>query len=352
MNKWITDIVQGRTFDATRQAKEDIAKIAAQMGYHIANIFRYNDSGESDEAVTSRIDGITAAVARGDMLVYQYPSLNSGRFDNFFVDQMHRRGIKFVCLIHDVATLRDQQKPTWIDELGYFNRCDVLIVHNRRMADRLKELGVTTPMVMQYLLDYLDDSHDDDRYVSTPETFKRGVVLAGNLLKSRYVAQWAQQTPITVFGVSDDQLDQQLAANPKIDFRGQRWRWDLAQELPRTFGLAWDSDTETYKYNDYTRYNHPYKVAMYLAHGLPVIIWRQAAVADIIVQNGLGLAIDSLDQIDNAINSISDDNLAQMLERVNAFGQLIRDGWFTRQGLQAAEMKLIAPDFQIPTDLQ
>lgn len=352
MQKWITDIVQGRTFDATRQAKQDIANIGEAMGYKVANIFRYNDVGESDDAMLARIDGITAAFERGDFVVYQFPSLNSGRFDTFFVEQMHRRGVQLICLVHDVATMRDQQAPTWIDEIGYFNECDVLIVHNRRMADKLKELGVTTPMVCQYLLDYLDTNHDDDRYETKFEDFHRGVVLAGNILKSRYLADWDHETPITVFGVTDDELDKKLDANPKIDFRGQRWRWDLIQEMPRMFGLAWDSDTESYKYNDYTRYNHPHKVAMYLSHGLPIIVWRQAAVADIIVKNGLGIAIDSLDQIDNVIQNISDDELKQMLNNVNRFGRLIRDGWFTRQGLQAAEMKLLAPDFEIPADLK
>lgn len=352
MQKWITDIVQGRTFDATRQAKQDIANIGEAMGYKVANIFRYNDVGESDDAMLARIDGITAAVERGDMLVYQFPSLNSGRFDMLFVDQMHRRGVKLVCLVHDVATMRDQQAPTWIDEIGYFNKCDVLIVHNRRMVDKLKELGVTTPMVCQYLLDYLDDSHEPDKYETQPADFKRGVVLAGNILKSRYLADWDHETPITVFGVTDEELDEKLAANPKIDFRGQLWRWDLIQQMPRTFGLAWDSDTSSYKYNDYTQYNHPHKVSMYLSHGLPVIIWRQAAVADIIVKNHLGIAIDSLDQLDDAIQNISDEELATMLHNVGEFGKLIRDGWFTRQGLQEAEMKLLSPDFEVPEDLR
>ncbi|GEO70608.1 sugar transferase [Levilactobacillus acidifarinae] len=352
MKKWITDIVQGRTFDATRQAKLDIARIGQATGYQVANIFRYNDVGESDEAVTSRIDGITAAVSPGDFIVYQYPSLNSGRFEMSFVDQMHRRRVKMVCLIHDSETLRNQKMPTWIDEIGFFNKCDVLIVHNRRMAEQLKKDGVTTPMVCQYLLDYLDDNHDDDRYYTKPEEFKRGVVLAGNILKSRYLADWSLKTPITVFGVTDDELDKKLAANPQVDFRGQLWRWDLIQEMPRTFGLAWDSDTPSYRYNDYTHYNHPHKVSMYLSHGLPVIVWRQAAVADIIVQNHLGIAIDSLDELDDVVQNISDDELADMIDHVNEFGKLIRDGWFTRQALQAAEQMLVSPGLTIPTDLR
>ncbi|MGP4116204.1 sugar transferase [Levilactobacillus zymae] len=350
MKKWITDIVQEQTYDATRQAKFDIATIGQSMGYRVVNLFRYNDLKESNQAVRSRIDGITEAIAAGDLLVYQYPSLNSGRFENFFVDRMHQRHVKFVCLVHDVETLRDQRPPKWIDEVAYFNKCDVLIVHNHRMAAKLREMGVTTPMVYQYLLDYLDDNHEPDRYVATPEDFQRGVVLAGNLMKSRYIAHWDHATPITAFGNASPEVQEEFEANPQVDYQGKFYRWELIQRLPRTFGLAWDGDTSIYRYDDYTRYNHPHKVSMYLSHGLPVIVWRDAAVAKLIVTNGLGIAIDSLADIDAAIQEISDRELAQMLANVNAFGYLIRDGWFTRQGLQAAEQKIISPHFEVPQD--
>lgn len=352
MKKWITDILQEQTHDATRQAKQDIARIGHRMGYRVIDLLRYDDSYESDEALDAKIAGITTGVAHGDILVYQYPSLNSGRFEDFFVDQMHRRGVKFVCLVHDVETFRDQHAPKWINEFDFLNRCDVLIVHNGRMARKLQAAGVTTPMVCQYLLDYLDDNHDADCYYTQPEDFRRSVMLAGNIEKSRYLAEWHYQTPITVFGETDAALARELNANPKVDFRGQRWRWQLIQELPRTFGLAWDGDTSVFRYNDYTRYNHPHKVSMYLSHGLPVIIWRQAAVADIITQNHLGIAIDSLEDLDGAIQDLSDADVNLMITNVNRFGELIRDGWFTRQALQDAEMKLLSPHFEIPADLK
>ncbi|WP_125768737.1 sugar transferase [Lapidilactobacillus wuchangensis] len=348
MKKWITDIIQPTTRDATRQAKADIAQIAKKMGYQISNIFRYNDAGESDQALSSRIDGITAAIAPGDLLVYQYPSLNSARFETRFIELMHVRNVKVICLIHDVLTLRNQpDTAVFLDEIAYFNSCDVLIVHNQRMAAKLQELGVTTKMVYQQLLDYLDDNHDDSRYTISPANFQRGAVIAGNILKSDYLSQWHYQTPITVFGVSDAATTEELQANPQVNYLGSRPRWDLIQELPQTFGLAWDSNTPEFRYRDYTQYNHPHKVSMYLAHGLPVIVWRQAAVAELIVQNHLGIAIDNLDQLDHVLAALSDQQIATMLTNVSHFGQLLRDGWFTRQGLQAAEQALIFPAFKL-----
>lgn len=348
MQKWITDIIQAATFDATRKPKSDIAIIAAQTGYKVANIFRYNDGYESPYAKLARIDGITAGIAKGDFVVYQFPSLNSGNFESYFVNRMHERGIKVICLIHDVDTLRNMAR---FNEIDYFNRCDVLIVHSRIMGAALRNLGVTTPMVFQVLADYLDDNHEPDRYRSTITNFKREVVFAGNLLKFHAIGDWNYDTPITAFGTTNEALQAKLTANTKVDFRGQRTGWDLIQELPKTFGLAWDSDYY-HAYNEYTKYNHPYKVSMYLSHGLPVIVWKEAAVANFIVDNHLGLAIDNLDELDATIQTISDEQISDLLDHVNQFGALIRNGWFTRQALQAAEQLLLFPDYQLPDNMQ
>ncbi|MCW3779176.1 hypothetical protein [Levilactobacillus namurensis] len=347
MKKWLTDILQGPTFDATRQAKADIATIGQAAGYHIIDIRRYGGLKESNEALMARIQGATAGVAQGDLLVYQYPSLNDGRYEDFFIRQMHRRGVRVVALIHDIETLRDQHAPRWIHEFAFFNQCDVLIVHSERMTAYLRQQGVTTPVVYQYLLDYLDDGATGVRHVIQPQDFQRRVVLAGNLQKSQYLGDWSAQTPITVFGAANPQLTRSLMANPQVDYRGSRVRRQLLRELPPTFGLAWDGNTATYRYSSYTRYNHPHKVSMYLSHGLPVIVWKEAAVADLIVRNHLGLAIDSLDQLDQAVQQLSAADLAAMLANVAQVGQLIRSGWFTRQALVAAEAKVLAPKFTL-----
>lgn len=351
MQKWITDIIQGNTFDATRQAKSDIATIAQQTGYQVTNIFRYIDTNETAQAKLARIDGITAAIAAGDVVVYQYPSLNSPTFEDYFLNRMHERHIKVICLIHDVFAFREPNRLKEFDEIGYFNRADVLIVHNRIMGAALRDLGVTTPMVCQPLLDSLDSTHEPDRYLSTPDNFSRSVVFAGNLIKFTSLGDWHYQTPITVFGFAHDDLVAKLNADPKVDYRGRRWQWDLVQELPRMFGLAWDSNG-IYAYNTYTQYNHPHKVSMYLAHGLPVIVWKKAAVANFIVANHLGLALDSLDDLDAAIANVTDEQISDLLAHVNRFGALIRDGWFTRQALLAAEQLLLFPEYQLPANMR
>lgn len=337
MHKWITHIIQGASADATSQAKDDITKIGISNGYQPLHIFRYNSDYESDQALQSRVDGITAAVAHGDLVTYQYPTLISPRFDQFFMDQMHGRGAKVVLLIHDVELLRGTNSGTSIDEIPYFNKADVLIVHNPIMAQKLQQMGVTTPMVSQYLLDYLDDNHDWHRFFTDIKDFTKTLVLSGNLFKSSYLTDWHEETPIAVFGVADDNIKKGLNDNPKVDYQGSFWRDELIDRLPRGFGLAWDSDSAMGRYGSYTKFNHPHKVSLYLSHGMPVIVWDQAAIAPFVKANHLGMTISSLDQLDGLLSSISDAEITDMLTHVNNMGILLRDGYFTTRALTASE---------------
>lgn len=73
MTHWITRIVEQPTMDATSASKADVATIGRQVSYEWLNIYHYDGAYESDQSMFSRIDGITAAVKPGNLVVYQYP---------------------------------------------------------------------------------------------------------------------------------------------------------------------------------------------------------------------------------------------------------------------------------------
>lgn len=336
---------QGFSFDATSKAKVDVSTIAKHHDYLPLDLFRYDDNGESDESQIARIDGITAGVNPGDLIVYQYPSLNSYRFENHFIDQMHLRGISVIIFIHDVDTWRFPYIRDQFDEMAYFNKADGLIVHGQPMADRLYEEGVTAPMVDHLLLDYLDDKHQWDKYEIKPEAFERKLVMAGNLFKSQFLVHWDLDTPITTFGVTDDELADYLNANSKVTYGGGLFQWDLIEKMPRAFGLAWDNNLDGRPYGDYTHYNHPHKVSLYLSHGMPVIISKSSAVAPFIESNHLGFTINDIHEADAIVQEIPDDTLAETLAQTARIGRLLREGWFTANALLQAERQLLMPDF-------
>jgi hypothetical protein len=77
---------------------------------------------------------------------------------------------------------------------------------------------------------------------------------------------------------------------------------------------------------------------------MPVIVWKQAAVAPFIEKNHLGLTIGSLDEIDGLLANLSDDEIKDMLVHVNNMGVLLRDGYFTNRVLATAEQQAFVGD--------
>lgn len=84
------------------------AHTGRHVGYEWLNMYRYNGAYESDQAVDSRIDRITAAVAAGDFLLYQYPGLNGPRFETRFIDCMKMRGAHVDCFTKRVLLAAEQ----------------------------------------------------------------------------------------------------------------------------------------------------------------------------------------------------------------------------------------------------
>ncbi|KRM71162.1 hypothetical protein [Lacticaseibacillus brantae] len=353
MKKWIcTFSGAGVGFDASAKSRLDISAIGAANGYELLHIFDYNDNGEPDTAKIARIDGITAAVGAGDIVVIQHPAWIGAKFDTFFIDQMNKRGALPILWIHDIDSWRfDHMKTAEKNSTEYFNKAAAIIVHGQAMADRLHDEGVNVPLILQPFNDYLDDDHSWDKYESNINSFHRSVVMAGNLLKSQaLLLNWDLETPVIAFGATTPQFREQLNQMSKVTFAGGFGQWELANRLPHAFGLAWDSNMAGSYYEDYTHYNHPHKVSLYLSHGLPVIVSKASGVAPVIEANHLGFAIDDIHEIDQVIRETPDDVIADILDSTARVGRLLRDGWFTTNALLQAEKCVLDPKFVYNTE--
>lgn|GEM_PF-499535 len=353
MKKWICTFNGDRAgFDAAAKARHDISAIGAAHGYEPLNIYYYNDVGESDDAKITRIDGITAGVRAGDIVVIQHPTWIGPTFDTFFIDQMNKRGARPVLLIHDIDSWRfDRFQTVEKSSTEYFNKAAAIIVHGPAMAQRLRKEGVTVPFVTQPFLDYLDEDHDWDKYKADLENFDRAVFIAGNLLKSRtLLLNWNLQTPLLAFGATTDQYRAQIEHNPKINFAGGFGQWELINQLPKAFGLAWDSNQKGEHYAEYTRYNHPHKVSLYLSHGLPVIVSKNSAMAPVVEANHLGLTISDIHEVDQMVLETPDETITDILHNTEKVGRLMREGWFTSNALLQAERCVVDPTFTYAKD--
>lgn len=337
MRKWITRIVQPNTVDAVFKAKDDIVQIGNEMGYITVPIFRFWEEDENADSLYGRIEGITADIQPGDLLIFQTPTYNGPRFEREFMAHMHGRGVQVILFVHDSDSLRGAASAE--EEVAFFNSADGLIVHTERMRDRLIEMGVTRPMSINYAFDYLSDRQYDPKDWNTP--FERAVTIAGALDKSDFLIDWDFETPIYAFG------NHKIELAPKVNYQGSFQQDELVHHLPYTFGLAWDAVLKNGSdYKSYTRYNNPHKVSMYLSQSMPVIVWSEAGIAPLIEKNGCGFTIDSLEDLDAKMAALTDDEINHMRDRARRMRDVVRSGFFTRRVLAEQERDHMFWDIQ------
>lgn len=239
-------------------------------------------------------------------------------------------------LIHDVNGLREQDARKAAREVAFLNRFGTVISHNARMTRWLTENGCTARIVELGLFDYLTDvpfCRPDEVTLSDPLT----VAFAGNLEKSAFLPKLIEIPGVEwrLFGAKDPNL-----MNPAAVYLGKF----LPDTPPRAlsecgFGLVWDGDGIdgcTGPNGAYLGFNNPHKCSLYLAMGLPVIVWSQSALASWVLERGVGVAADSLRELETLRARVTPEAYRRMRENAQRAAAELRAGAFTKAALRAA----------------
>ena len=72
---------------------------------------------------------------------------------------------------------------------------------------------------------------------------------------------------------------------------------------------------------------------MYLAAGIPVIVWNQSALSSFIVNKGLGISISSLRDIEVVLKGFSVNDYQQIKSNVLKLKDCLRQGCFLKSCL-------------------
>ena len=87
---------------------------------------------------------------------------------------------------------------------------------------------------------------------------------------------------------------------------------------------------------EYLRINNPHKTSLYLASGIPVVIWRQAALAGFIEDNNCGILIDSIEDIASSLSKLEAGQYQEMKENAARIGKFIREGHYLIKAMSFA----------------
>lgn len=272
----------------------------------------------------------------------QYPALSSRpSYYNVLLKYAKARMCKIIYIIHDIEALRfslNSEKR----ESRILNQADILIVHTNAMRDKLKELGVYKPMVVLQLFDY---------YCVTGEVPNGAqlnyVAFAGNLSKykskfiEKLIARENKYVKYRFYGIPNEQ-DFNKSVNS--EYCGS-FVPEKVYELHASWGLVWDGDDldNCSGVGEYLKYNSSHKLSLYIAAGLPLIVWNESAVAEYIKEEQIGVCIDSLLSLDDILSKISQDEYCQMKVRVQNLSQRLKNGQMLKTAIKECD-KIVWPE--------
>ncbi len=331
--KYIIDKRLDLKNDAGFKARVDIINILEEIGYEYNSILDVNSKWD--------IYGLIKAIKKlnfndGDMIVIQYP-LNINLVKGI-IAKAKKNKCKLICIIHDIESLRAGKSYMKIKrEINLFNRFDCIISHNESMERWLKSNGVNKEILNLNLFDYLCDkknensSNNIDKYNIAYATGKLGTTKSKFLFSiDKFIENEYQ---LILYGEIDKQLRETIAENEKVIYKGPLAPDVITQKIQGEFGLIWDSesiDECTGVFGNYTRYNNPHKLSMYIASGLPVISWNKSAISKFIKENNIGFCVESLEEINSILKGLKKQDYLEMKKRVDLMTEDVINGTFTK----------------------
>lgn len=274
-----------------------------------------------------------------DCLLVNYPPVY-GCFS--FGHAIKKRECHIVLFLHDLEALRGGDslasrilgRIIKCEEKLALDNCDYVISHNSEMTKAISRVyGISAEKIIDLqIFDYLIP----DRKTTNKASLDRPVIVAGNLSPSKagYLSCLPKDVDFNLYG-SNFPLEQQCSF-PNLHYLGSYDVDELPFVLDGSFGLVWDGPDSkccSGSFGNYLRINNPHKTSLYLASGFPVIVWKEAAIARFVLDEGVGIAVSSLDELDSVLSALSDDEYSNLLANVERVSERLRHGYYTEKAL-------------------
>lgn len=332
--------------DAGSKARMDIEQIMEAQGFLPA--------GKQSSISKNRLRHFVQTLAivmrmplhlkQGDLLVVQYPT----KYYDTICRWAHRRGALVVTFIHDLGCFR--QKCNSVEkEIRRMNSSDGLIGCNPVICKWLANNGFIGysqrgEIETLHIFDFLSNAQSPDRKSTWP---MHNVVYAGQLTqrKNSFLYKFGSYIEGYTVNVYGRGFDSPHAANPeKFHLKGFMRPDDLIQYAEGDFGLVWDGDSIdrcSGNWGEYLAFNTPHKVSLYIRSGLPLILWREAAMATFVKENGIGICIDSLCDIPKIYERITPAEYYRMCDNVQRVSRLMSEGYYFGRAVSAITSRLL-----------
>ena len=330
--------------NAGNKARNDVEEIVKREGY-LPLLLTVEDwyklgTVKAQQHKAKALSKAFAQLKFGDQLLIQFPMLHHSFFTTRLVRKIQRRGVQVYFIIHDLEALRYANLDTvplkhkirvHLQESSLLKVADGVIAHNPIMKSVLVEKGIPEhKLVSLEIFDYLIPNYQEKDGLSKDQP----IIVAGNLAqeKAGYLYQLPARPAYNLYGVGFD--EKRALANET--YFGSFLPDELPAALEGGFGLVWDGDsaqTCSGVFGEYLRYNNSHKASLYLASGFPLVVWKQSALSRFVLENGCGIAVESLHDLKATIDYLSDEDYQDLVEKTKYIGKKIRDGFFLTNAL-------------------
>ena len=330
--------------NAGNKARNDVEEIVKREGYQplLLTVEDWYQMGtvKAQQHKAKALAQAFSQLKSGDQLLIQFPMLHHSFFTTRLVRKIQRRGVQVYFIIHDLEALRYANLDTvplkhkirvHLQESSLLKVADGVIAHNPIMKSVLVEKGIPEhKLVILEIFDYLIPNYQEKDGLSKGQP----IIVAGNLAqeKAGYLYQLPARPAYNLYGVGFD--ESRALANET--YFGSFLPDELPAALEGGFGLVWDGDSaETCSgvFGEYLRYNNSHKASLYLAAGFPLVVWKQSALSHFVLENGCGIAVESLHDLSQAIEQLDDKDYQDLVEKTKYIGKKIRDGFFLTNAL-------------------
>ena len=272
---------------------------------------------------------------KDDILLIQYPLINTMLGFEKVMEKLKEKGVITIILIHDLDSLRFIGMPRVVKEdRNVINKATYIIAHNKKMKEKLIEMcKIDKDRTIELeIFDYILDNE----IIPKERKKDKPIVIAGNLSKEKaeYLKYLKNVNNVTfnLYGKGYQKDEDEK----NINYTGAFLPEELINNLDGSFGLVWDGnsiDTCSGPYGEYLKYNNPHKTSLYLTAMLPVIVWKNSAMAEFVENNKVGITIERLEDISFEIQKITDEEYSKMIENTKAISEKLKRGEYLRKSI-------------------
>ena len=268
------------------------------------------------------------SIPRSSVIFFIHPLY--AKTNRIILKWLGRKGCNTVCIVSDINSLRFKEQST-DEEIAYLKSIKFFIYQNKRMKEFVQaKIGEKVSVYIEMF----------DLLFSIKETERKNtnqVVFAGNTSKCPFIHELHQIEAVQWRIYSDTAIKEYPNLVSVVYSSG------YDQPLSGSYGLIWEGESVLDISNfsgQYLKWVSPLKLSNYLLHSLPVIIHKDAAMADFVIENKIGYSISSLSEIPGKIKAISDNEYQTMVENTRKFSEKISTGHFTQKAIQAILNKI------------